>query len=44
MNEMLASFTGQDYDTVAKATDRDNWMTPDEALKFGLIDKVIDKH
>ena len=44
MNEMLSEFTGQDYDTVAKATDRDNWMTPDEALKFGLIDKVIDKH
>ena len=44
MNEMLADFTGQDYDTVVKATDRDNWMTPEEALKFGLIDKVIDKH
>ena len=43
MNEMLSEFTGQDYDTVAKATDRDNWMTAEEALKFGLIDKVIDK-
>ena len=44
MNEMLADFTGQDYETVVKATDRDNWMTPEEALKFGLIDKIIDKH
>lgn len=43
MNEMLAEFTGQDYDTMVKATDRDNWMTADEALKFGLIDQVIAK-
>lgn len=43
MNEMLAEFTGQDYETMVKATDRDNWMTAEEALKFGLIDKVIDK-
>lgn len=44
MNKMLSEFTGQDLDTIVKATDRDNWMTPQEALKFGLIDKVIDKH
>lgn len=43
MNEMLAEFTGQDYDTMVKATDRDNWMTAEEALKFGLIDQVIAK-
>ena len=43
MNEMLTEFTGQDYETMVKATDRDNWMTAEEALKFGLIDKVIDK-
>ena len=43
MNEMLAEFTGQDYDTMVKATDRDNWMTADKALKFGLIDQVIAK-
>ena len=43
MNEMLAEFTGQEYETMVKATDRDNWMTAEEALKFGLIDKVIDK-
>ena len=44
MNKMLSEFTGQDLETIVKATDRDNWMTPQEALKFGLIDKVIDKH
>ena len=43
MNELLAEFTGKDYDTMVKATDRDNWMTADEALKFGLIDQVITK-
>lgn len=44
MNEMLATFTGKDYDALVKATDRDNWMTAEEAKQFGLIDKVIDKH
>ena len=44
MNEMRANFTGKDYETLVKATDRDNWMTAQEALDFGLIDKVIDKH
>lgn len=43
MNTLLSNFTGKDYDTIVKATDRDNWMTPEEALEFGLIDKVIDK-
>ena len=43
MNTLLSDFTGQDYDTIVKATDRDNWMTPEEAKDFGLIDKVIDK-
>ena len=43
MNEMLAEFTGKDYETMVKETDRDNWMTPQEALEFGLIDKVIEK-
>lgn len=44
MNEMLANFTGKDYETLVKSTDRDNWMTAQEALDFGLIDKVIEKH
>lgn len=44
MNTMLSEFTGQDFETIAKSTDRDNWMTAEEAKNFGLIDKVIDKH
>ena len=42
MNRILASHTGQDYDTIAHDTDRDNYMTADEALKYGLIDKIIE--
>ena len=33
--------TGKDFDTIAKAIDRDNWMTAEEAKEFGLIDKVV---
>lgn len=33
--------TGKDYATIEKAIDRDTWMTPEEALDFGLIDRVI---
>ena len=42
MNRILASHTGQDYETVARDTDRDNYMTAEEALKYGLIDKIIE--
>ena len=42
MNRILASHTEQDYETVARDTDRDNYMTADEALKYGLIDKIIE--
>ena len=42
MNKILAHHTGQDFETVARDTDRDNYMTADEALKYGLIDKIIE--
>ena len=42
MNKILARHTGQDFETVARDTDRDNYMTADEALKYGLIDKIIE--
>ena len=42
MNRILAAHTGQDYETVARDTDRDNYMTAEEALKYGLIDRIID--
>ena len=43
LNEILASNTGQDISKIEKDTDRDYIMTPDEALKYGMIDKVITK-
>jgi ATP-dependent Clp protease, protease subunit len=43
MNALLALHTGQDIKTVEKDTDRDNFMSADEAKKYGLIDKVIKK-
>ena len=42
LNRILASHTGQDYETVARDTDRDNYMTAEEAVKYGLIDKIIE--
>ena len=42
MNRILASHTGQPYEKVAQDTDRDNYMTADEALSYGLIDRIIE--
>lgn len=41
LNEILAANTGKPYETVAADTERDNWMTAQEALDYGLIDSVI---
>lgn len=38
---ILSKHTGQDVKKVEKDCDRDNYMTPEEALKYGLIDKII---
>lgn len=43
MNTILAEKTGQPYDIIARDTDRDNYMTAQEALEYGLIDKIIEK-
>lgn len=43
LNKMLAHHTGQPLKTVEKDTDRDNFMSAEEALKYGLIDKIISK-
>jgi ATP-dependent Clp protease protease subunit len=43
LNELLAKHTGQSIESVAKDTDRDNFMGPDEAVAYGLIDKVLDR-
>ena len=42
MNKILASHTGQDIETIARDTDRDNYMTAEEAMNYGLIDKIIE--
>ncbi|GAC20916.1 MULTISPECIES: ATP-dependent Clp endopeptidase proteolytic subunit ClpP [Paraglaciecola] len=41
MNRLMAQHTGKDYETVAKDTDRDNFLSADEAMEYGLIDKVF---
>ena len=41
LNEILAKHTGQNVDTIAKDTDRDNFHSADEAVKYGLVDKVL---
>ena len=44
LNAILAKNTGKSIDEIARDTERDNYMTADQALNYGLIDKVIDKH
>ena len=43
LNGILAERTGQTLETIEKDTDRDNFMTAEQALKYGLIDKIMDK-
>ena len=41
MNEILAANTGQTLETISRDTDRDNFMSAEEAKEYGLIDEVI---
>ena len=41
MNRLMAENTGQPYEVIAADTERDNWKTAEEALEYGLIDKVV---
>ena len=41
LNRILSENTGQSLETIEKDTDRDNFMSADEASAYGLIDKVI---
>ena len=43
MNELYAKYTGKPVDDIAKAMERDNYMSADEAKAFGLVDEVYDK-
>lgn len=41
MNKLMAENTGQSYETICADTERDNWKTAEEALEYGLIDKIV---
>lgn len=43
LNEILAQNTGKPYEQIVRDTERDNYMSADEALEYGLIDAVITK-
>lgn len=42
LNQILAKHTGQPEAVIAKDTDRDNFMSPERALEYGLIDKILE--
>lgn len=43
LNKILSERTGQSLETIEKDTERDNYMTAEEALKYGLIDGIMDR-
>ncbi len=44
LNELLAANTGRTVEEIARDTERDNFMTAKQALEYGLIDKIIERH
>ena len=44
LNAILAKNTGKSIEDIARDTERDNYMTAEQALAYGLVDKVIEKH
>lgn len=42
MNRMLSEMTGQPIDVIERDTDRDNWMCADDAVRYGIVDKVVE--
>lgn len=44
LNEILAANTGQPLEVIERDTERDNYMTAEEAVEYGIIDAVISKH
>ena len=44
LNRLLAENTGKPIETIEQDTERDNWLTADEAKEYGLIDAVIKNH
>ena len=44
LNQAMADHTGQSLDKIKEDTERDFFMSPEEAVEYGLVDKVIDRH
>ena len=44
LNRIMAENTGQSYETLARDTDRDNFMTAEQAKEYGLIDKIYERN
>lgn len=44
LNQILADNTGQDIETIKLATERDNWLSAEDAKDFGLVDQIIVSH
>ena len=44
MNRILAENTGKSIEVITDACERDNFMTSEEALEFGIVDRVLDRH
>ena len=43
MNKLLAEMTGQSIEVIERDTDRDNFMTVEQAKEYGIIDQIIAK-
>ncbi len=43
LNQLLAQHTGQTVETIERDTDRDNFLSAEDAVKYGLVDKMLDK-
>jgi ATP-dependent Clp protease protease subunit len=41
LNEIMAKHTGQSIDRIARDTDRDNFLSADEAMQYGLVDRIL---
>ena len=44
LNRILADNTGQPYEVVCRDTERDHYMTAEEAVSYGLVDQILVKH
>jgi ATP-dependent Clp protease protease subunit len=43
LNRLLSLYTGQPLEVIEKDTDRDNYMYPDQALEYGIVDRIVEK-